>query len=194
LSRAQQGAIESTETANSATETAAANKSQQAEQSDINQGQSQLAKFSADNPYVQGGEYQTAQNQTIAGAADASAEAAKAGAQTQALRTGQNPAAANAAAITAAQNAQRTAATQQGDATTSRLASESSYNQTALNQGNDLTAEQNNLGAQEANEAQGQESTAEQAAQTPSFLDELGNGLIQGGQMAGGIAEKAALA
>lgn len=185
MSRAQQGQIESTETGNSKTSTDAATKSQQEQQGDINEGTSQLAKFAADNPYVQGGAAQVASNQTISGAADASAEAAKAGAQSQAERTGQNPAAANAAAITAAQNAQRTASTEQGAATTSRLASETGYGKDVMEEGNVLTNEQAALTGNLTGEAQGQEGIAENAAQTPSFLDELGNGLIQGADMAG---------
>lgn len=190
MSRAQQGQIESTETGNSATSTAAATKSQEQQQGDINEGTSQLAKFAADNPYVQGGAAQVASNQTISGAADASAEGAKAGAQSQAERTGQNPAAANAAAITAAQNAQRTASAEQGSATTSRLASETGYGKDVMEQGNVLTNEQAALTGNLTGEAQGQEGVAEDAAKTPSFLDELGSGLIQGGEMAGAAAAK----
>ena len=93
MSRAQQGAIESTESADSAASTTAATTSQTEEQADINQNQSQLAKFAADNPYVQGGTMQTAENQELSNTADATAAAAAAKNQQQAQRTGQNAAA-----------------------------------------------------------------------------------------------------
>jgi len=187
MSRAQQGAIESTQTKNAADSTTAATKSQANEQSDINNETSQLAKFSADNPYVQGGAFQTAQNQTIAGAADATAGATRAGEQALATRTGLNPQAAVAAGEAAAQSAQRTAVAEQGDATTSRLASGADYNQKAISDANAITGQQASLSSNLTGEAQGQLSTAEQAAQTPSFMDELGQGLISGGDaLAGG--------
>src|ERR1700732_3697318 len=114
MSRAQQGAIESTATANSATDTAAANKSEAATQADIGNQQSQLAKFAANNPYVQGGQAQTVTKQQLSGTADATAEAAKAGGQALATRTGQNPAAAIAAGEATQQAAQRTPGAQGG--------------------------------------------------------------------------------
>ena len=185
MSRAQQGAIESTQTKNAADSTSAATKSQANEQSDINNETSQLAKFSADNPYVQGGAFQTAQNQTIAGAADATAGATRAGEQALATRTGLNPQAAVAAGEAAAQGAQRTAVAEQGDATTSRLASGADYNQKAISDANAITGQQASLSSNLTGEAQGQLSTAEQAAQQPSFMDELGQGLISGGAAVG---------
>lgn len=180
MSRAQQGQTFNTAQGENATDEANTQKSQAAEQTDINNEQSQLAKFAANNPYVQGGQFQTAQNQTIADSANASANAAKAGAQTQALRTGQNPAAANAAAITAAQNAERTASGEQGNATTERIGEESKYNQQGLTDANAITQQQENLASLQSGAAQGALGTQEQAAQTPSFLDELGSGLING--------------
>ena len=180
MSRAQQGQIESTETANTATETAAANASQAAEQADIGTQQSQLAKFAANNPYVQGGQAQTVENQQLSGTADATAAGAAAKNQQQAQRTGQNASAGVAAGEAEAAQAQRTMGTQEAGATQSRLASGAQYGQDVLSGGNQIVAEQNSLGSQEANEAQGQASVGEQAAQTPSFLDELGQGLISG--------------
>jgi hypothetical protein len=184
MSRAQQGQIESTETANTATETAAANASQAAEQADIGTQQSQLAKFAANNPYVQGGQAQTVENQQLSGTADATAAGAAAKTQQQAQRTGQNASAGVAAGEAEAAQAQRTMGTQEAGATQSRLASGAQYGQDVLSGGNQIVAEQNSLGSQEANEAQGQASVGEQAAQTPSFLDELGQGLITGGGQA----------
>lgn len=190
MSRAQQGAIESTETGNSATSTTAATASQAAEQADINSGQSQLAKFAANNPYVQGGQAQTVEDQQIANTADATATGAAAKNQQQAQRTGQNATAGVAAGEAEAQQAQRTAGSEEASATQSRLASGSQYGEDVLKAGDTLTAEQANLSSNLTGEAQGQENTAETAAQTPSFLDELGQGLIGGADaFAGGYGQ-----
>ena len=191
MSRAQQGAIESTETGASATSTTSATQSQQQEQEDINTGESQLAKAAANNPYVQGGQFQTAENQQLSNTADATAKAAAAKNQQQAQRTGQNASAGVAAGEAEQQEAQRTLSGQEGAATQQRIGSEATYNQDLLKQGTALTAEQAALSSNLTGEAQGQESTAEQAAQTPSFLDELGNGLITGADDAAGAFGKA---
>lgn len=186
MSRAQQGAIESTETGNSATSTTAATASQQAEQADINSGESQLAKFAANNPYVQGAQAQTVADQQAANTADATAAGAQAKNQQQSQRTGQNATAGVAAGEAEAQQAQRTAGSEEAAATQSRLAAGSQYGADVLKAGDTLTAEQANLSSNLTGEAQGQEGIGEQAAQTPSFLDELGQGLITGGSAAVG--------
>lgn len=188
MSRAQQGQIESTESADSAASTTAATTSQAEEQADINQNQSQLAKFAADNPYVQGGTMQTAENQELSNTADATAAAAAAKNQQQAQRTGQNAAAPVAAGEAEQQAAQRSLSGEEAGATTSRLASGAQYGAEVLGAGNSIAAQQAQLSSNLTGEAQGQEGTAEQAAQTPSFLDELGQGLITGAGQAGSAA------
>lgn len=193
MSRAQEGSVYNTASTDSATNEAATQKSEATEQQDINEGQSQLAKFAADNPYVEGGQQQTATNRELSGTAGSTSAAAKAGEQALATRTGQNPATAVAAGEATQEAAQRELGGQEAGATTSRLASDTGYNTDVLDQGTRLTAEQQALTGTEAGQAQGELGTSEQAAQTPSFLDELGNGLIQGGIGAGQIAEKAAL-
>jgi hypothetical protein len=190
MSRAQQGDIVNQEKANTAASTTAATASQAAEQADINTGQSQLAKFAANNPYVQGGQAQTVENQQLSGTADATAAAGMAKNQQQAQRTGQNASAGVAAGEAEQQAAQRTLGTQQAAGTQSRLAAGSQYGQDVLQAGNALTNQQAALSSNLTGEAQGQASTEEQAAQTPSFMDELGQGLITGGEMAGQVATK----
>jgi hypothetical protein len=180
MSRAQQNAIESTETGNAATSTTAANTSESAEQADINSGQSQLAKFAANNPYVQGGQADTVEGQQIAGAADATAAGAMAKNQQQTQRTGQNATAGVAAGESEAQQAQRTAGTEEAAATQSRLASGTQYAGDVLKAGNTLTSEQGGLTSQELSEAQGEENIGEEAAKTPSLGDEFGDSFISG--------------
>jgi hypothetical protein len=134
---------------------------------------------------VQGGQAQTVVNQQLAGTADATAQSASEKNQQQAQRTGQNQAAGVAAGEAEQQAAQRTLGTQEAGATQSRLAAGSQYGQDVLGATNQITAAQQNLASQESNAAQGQASTEEQAAQTPSFMDELGQGLISGGVAVG---------
>ena len=188
MSRAQQGAIESTEAANTAASTAAATTSEAEQQSDINTNQSQLAKFAANNPYVQGGQAATVANQQLSNTADATAAAAAAKNQQQAQRTGQNASAGVAAGEAEQQAAQRELGSQEAGATMSRLAQGSQYGEDVVKAGQGITAEQAQLTGQEVGEAQGQAGTEEQAAQTPSFLDELGQGLISGVGQAGSAA------
>jgi hypothetical protein len=185
LSRSQQSQVFSTAQGESSTNEANAQKSEQTEQQDINNQQSQLAKFAANNPYMQGGEFQNAQNQNIAGAADATAEASRAGLQAVATRTGQNPAAGNAAAEEIAREAQRTASSQQGNATAERIGSEAKYNQQGLADAGDIAREQESLASLQQGASQGELGTQEQAAQTPSFLDQLGSGLLSGAEGVG---------
>ena len=185
MSRSQQSEVFNTEQANSATNETAAQQSDAATQSDISSQQSQLAKFAANNPYVQGGQAQTVTNQQLSGAADATAAAAKAGNQQLAQRTGANASTGVAAGEAEQEAAQRTLGTQEANATQSRLAAGSAYGQDVLSGQNQITAAQQNLASQESNAAQGQASTEESAAQQSSFMDELGQGLITGGAQVG---------
>ncbi len=170
MGRAQETGLANTEGADSATSTAAATASQEAEQADIGTQQSQLAKFAAANPYVQGGQAQTVGNQQLSNTADATAAAAKAQNQQQAERTGQNATAGVAAGEAEAQAAQRALGASESAATVSRLASGAQYGQDVLSNQNTITSQQAALSSQEAAEAQGQAGTAEQAGQAASTI------------------------
>jgi|CZLA01.1.fsa_nt_gi hypothetical protein len=180
MGRAQESAISNTESANSATETAAATNSQEAEQADIGTQQSQLAKFAAANPYVQGGQAQTVGNQQLSNTADATAAAAKAQNQQQAQRTGQNATAGVAAGEAEAQAAQRALGASESAATTSRLAANAQYGQDVLSGTNQITSQQNALGSQETGQALSEEQIAENAAKTPSYGDMAGTMILGG--------------
>jgi hypothetical protein len=186
MSRAQQGQVLDQSTAQSKTNETEAQASEATQQQDITNQQSQLAKSAANNPYVQGGTLETATNKQIAGTADATAAAAAAKGQTMAQRTGQNPAAAVAAGEAEQQAAQRTLGTQEAGATESRLAAGAKYGQDILSAGQGITQEQANLSTLNQNASQGALTTEESAAQTPSFMDELGNSLVQGAVGVGG--------
>ena len=174
MSRAQQGETFDQSQELSKSNASNAQTSENATQADIKNQQSQLAKFAADNPYVQGGQMETTTNRQLAGTADSTAAAAAAGGQQLAQRTGQNASTAVAAGEAAQQAAQRTLGTQEASATQSRLASGADYGKTVLGAGSDITRQQEQLAALQSGAAQGALNTQEQAAQTPSFLDELG--------------------
>lgn len=180
MSRAQQGEVYDTAKENSAKSTDAATASQQKEQEDINSNESQLAKFAANNPYVEGGQAESIENRQLSNTADATAQAAREKGQMQAERTGQNATAAIAAGEAEQQAAQRALAGQEAGATESRLAAGAKYGRDVLSAGDELTAEQARLSSNLTNEAQGQQSVAADAAKQPSFMDELGSGLING--------------
>ena len=73
MSRAQETQAFNTSSADQATNEAASQASDAATQAEIGAQQSQLAKFAAANPYVQGGQAQTVANQQLSGTADATA-------------------------------------------------------------------------------------------------------------------------
>ena len=74
-----------------------ANTSFGAAQTDVGNYDSQLSEYKAANPYVQGGQAQTVENQQMADTAAASAQSAGQAVQSAAVRTGQNPGGAVAA-------------------------------------------------------------------------------------------------
>lgn len=187
MSRSQETQVLDTANANSSADQTAAEKAQAAETTDIGNYETQLAKFAAGNPYTAGGEYQTAQNQTLAGTADAGSAALTDQLQTQAQRTGQNAAGANATAAENAREAQRTLSAEEGSTNDTRIGDEAGYNQTTLN----ATAvpaqiEQGIYGTGVAG-ANGALNTAQSAAQTPGFWDTLGDSFAKSlGETAGG--------
>ncbi len=142
---------------------------------------SQLAKFASSNPYVQGGQYQTVQNQELADTANAGANATKQAIEGASVRTGANLGGAVAGAQEVAQQNQRTMGTQEAQANAQRIASEAGYNQTSLGGYQTEQQMQDQLAAQQAGAAQNALGTQEQAANTPSFTDMLGQGLISAG-------------
>jgi hypothetical protein len=185
MSRAQQSQTFSTASGESAANETAAQGSEAKDQADIDSQESQLAKSAADNPFVQGGEFQTAENKTLAGAADATATGAAAQNQAQAKRTGENANAGVAAGEEEAQAAQRNLSAAGGEATAARIGSEAGYNKDVLGAEGSIAQQQEQLGALEGGQSQGELQTQEQAALTPSFLDELGRGLADStGQLA----------
>ena len=195
MSRSQEGQTFNTAAAQNATNSAGSQTAFNAvpgdiatEQGDIGTFQSQLGKFASANPYVQGGEFQTAQNQQLADTAAGVSDATKQAVEGASVRTGANVGGAVAGAEEAAQQAQRTMGGQVAGANQERIGQEAGYNEKALGgyqvvpgmQGQ-VTGQQEQLANQQGELAQGALSDEEKAAQTPSFMESLGQGLIQSG-------------
>lgn len=188
MSRSQQNQTYDTASNENQTYNTDAQKSFTNAQQGITDYGNQLAKFSAANPYVQGGEYQTTTNQQLAGTAAGTADATKQAVEGAAVRTGSNMGGAVAGAEEAAQQAQRTLGTQEASANQNRIGSEAGYNEKSLAGYQNLQQMQDQIAQQEAAAAQGALGTQESAANTPSFTDMLGAGLINGIGTAGTAA------
>lgn len=143
--------------------------------------QSELAKFEAGDPYTQGGEFETAQNQQLADTAAAGAQSAGEAIQGAAVRSGGNPGQAIAATEAIANQNDRNLASQEAEATAQRLGAKTAYGQTVVGATGAGEQQQQNLMSAENARAQGALGTQEDAARTPSFTDMLGQGMIQTG-------------
>lgn len=180
MSRSQQNQVFNTTQQNAATLEQGGQQGVTAAQKDIGTFQGQLAKFQAANPFVQGGEYQTAQNAALTGTAAGTAQAAKQNVESAAVRTGQNVGGSVAAGEEMQQASQRELGTEEAQANQSRIGQEAGYNENALKGYQTAETMQDQLAQQQLQAAQGQTGTEEQAANTPSFSDMLGQQLIKG--------------
>lgn len=145
----------------------------------------QLGKFTSSNPFVEGGEYQKTVNQQLSNTADAGAQAAGQMLQSQAVRTGANPNASIAATEEMQQQNERNLSGQEADATQNRLTAKADYDKTATALAEQPATFEEQLAANQGALAQGTLSTQEEAAKTPSFLDQLTQSLISGGSQIG---------
>lgn len=146
-----------------------------------------VAKFTSSNPYVEGGEYQTSQNKSLANTADATARAAGQTLQGQALRTGQNTAGDIAATEKMEQQNTRDLSADQAKANDQRISSEAGYNQQGVNMEGELTKaaeapaqlESTLSGQQGSLGNQSLEDEINAYAKNPSFGDEFGGMFAQ---------------
>ncbi len=175
-----------------ATAAANAQSTYQAANQDIGDYQSQLAQFASQNPFTSGGEYQTAQNQGLASTAAAGSQATKQAAQSAAVRSGLNPAAAIAAGEQAGEANTRAQMAGVGAANQQRIGQEAGYNQDVLSASAVPEQMEAGLDGQQLGEEQGALGTENSAAQTPSFWQELGQGVIGAGESFAGAYGKAA--
>ncbi len=187
MSRSQQGAVGTTAANENTTYNTQAQGSNAAAQGDIGNFANEVAGFKAANPYGTGGPVQTAQNQQVSDAAAGGAEAVGNELQGAAVRTGQNAGGDIAATKDMAEANTRNQMAQESGNTMADAGANAGYQGQVVADAGQTAGMQAKLAATQAGAAQGALGTQEQAAQTPSFMDELGQGAIQaGGAFAGG--------
>src|ERR1700740_897694 len=156
-------------------------------QNDNGNYQNQLANVISGNPYGKGGEYDQKINQGLTNVSDAGSNSLQGALQSQALRTGQNSAANAATAASAAQQNTRDLAGDLASAQQQRISDEAAYNQAALGASAVPGQMEAGLYGQAGGQANQELGTAEGAAQTPSFWDQVGSGFASGlGRAIGG--------
>lgn len=149
----------------------------------------QLSQFAAANPYGQGGEFQTSQNQVLANTSDAAAQAAAQQMQGEAVRTGQNSGSAIAATQADEQANERNLSSQQGNANATRIGDQATYNKDILSASSLPATLETTLSGQQADAGNKSLEDEQKAGEQPSFLDSLGTAFATG---LGGTAGKAA--
>ena len=186
MSRAQEGQV--VDTAKSQNQTLNANSTTAfgavpgdiaTQQGDVNNFQSQLGKFASANPYVAGGEFQTAQNQQLADTAAGVSDATKQAVEGASVRTGANVGGAVAGAEEAAQQAQRTMGGQVAGANQERIGQEAGYNEKALGgyqavpgMQAGVTGQQMGLAKDEGELAAGALGEEQKAGEMPSYAEQ----------------------
>lgn len=154
-------------------------------QTDIGNYEDQLSRYAAANPYTAGGEFQNQENEIAANTSDAGARSAGAALQEEAARTGQNPAGVIGATKAMEQQGDRNLQGQEAEANQQRIQGEAGYNKSVLGASEFPVQAEESIASGEGGlygKAFGEE---EDAAKSPSFMDELGNQLISGGAQVG---------
>lgn len=159
---------------------------------DIGDYEDQLSKYAASNPYGQGGQYQTTQNQILSNTSDAMAKSAGEALQSQALRTGGNTAGGVAATEQMEEQNNRDLSSNEAQANAQRIDKGAQYGQSVLNATEVPAQLEAGLASGQANAGNAALGEETKAGETPSWMDELGQGLIQGYQGAAAAAAKAA--
>lgn len=185
MSRAQQGQVNDTAAAENTSYNTNAQDAFTKAQGDVGTYANAVGAFKAANPYVQGGAVQTADNQMMADTAAGLAESSGQAIQGASVRTGQNAGGAIAATEAMREAADRQLVGQEASATKDRAAAGTGYGEAVLGATGNVQSMQDKLAAEQAGVAQSALATQENAAKTPSFMDELGQGLITGGGQVG---------
>jgi len=193
MSRGQQGQVFNTAMGENKNYNALANTSFNAAQQDITGFGNELNAFKANNPYVQGGQVETAQNQELADTAAGFAENAGQMLQANAVRSGQNAGGAIAATERMQHENQRALADEEARATAQRVGSGVGYNEAVLGGREKMEGMQNQIAEEEGKLAEGALSPAEEAAKTKSFAEEFGDPFANAFGKAAGTAASGAL-
>jgi hypothetical protein len=190
MSRGQEGQIFDTSTQQNATAANNAQTSYNQAQTGVQDYENQLSQFAAANPYTQGGQFQTSQNQVLANTADAASQAAGQTLQGAAVRSGGNPASAIAATEAMQQQNTRNLGSEEASQNASRIANQAGYNEKTLQASSLPASLETALTGQQLGEENNSLNTGQKAGETPSFLESLMNGALQaGGQFAAGYGK-----
>lgn len=188
MTKSQSNQAFNTASGQQATTAGNAQSSYNSAQGDVTNYQDALAQYAAQNPYTQGGQFQTAQNQQMADTAAAGSTAAQQAITGAMVRSGLNPTAAVAAGEQVAEKNAQTEMGQEAGANEARLSGLSNYNNSVLNASakpEEMEQSLMNSQLQGTDSALGNETSA---SKTPSFWQELGQGVIgAGGSFAGGF-------
>jgi len=157
-----------------------AQSSYNAAQGDVGDYKSQLAQYAAANPYVAGGQFQTAQNQQLADTAAAGSTAAQQAITGSMVRSGLNPTAAVAAGEQVAENNARSQMGAEAGANEARLSGLSNYGNSVLNATAKPEEMEQSLMSTQLGGANSALSDETNASKTPSFWQELGQSAAQG--------------
>lgn len=149
-------------------------------QGDVANYQDQLSKFAAANPYGQGGEFQTSQNQVLANTSDAAAQAAAQQMQGQAVRTGQNSGSAIAATQATEGANERNLSSQEAAQNAARIQNQAGYNQQTLSATGLPASLETSLSGQQATAGNAALEDEQKAGAQPSFMDTLGSSFASG--------------
>lgn len=180
MSRGQEGQVFDTATQQNATAATNAQNSYNQAQTGVQDYENQLSQFAAANPYGQGGQFQTSQNQALANTADAAAQAAGQTLQGAAARTGGNPSAAIAATEAMNQQNTRNLSSEEATQNANRIANQAGYNEKTLQASSLPATLETTLAGQQIGAEENQLKTGEEAANMPSFADTLGSSFAKG--------------
>jgi hypothetical protein len=181
MSRGQENQVFNSAQQQNATQAGNAQSSYTQAQQDIGDYAQQAATFAAENPYVQGGEYQTAQNQSLANTADASGQSAGQAIQGAAVRTGQNAGGAVAGTEAMQQQNERNLAAQEATANQQRIGSQATYNAEAVKNAEVPAQLETALSGQQLSGGNQELGEEEKAAATPSTADVAFGDILQAG-------------
>jgi len=193
MSRDQQGAVYGQATALGKGYNTNANSSFNTAQQDVGNFASDVGAFKAANPYVQGGQVETAENQQLADTAAAGSQAAGQALQSQSVRTGQNAGGAIAATKSIQEQNARNLEGEQAKATERRIGAGTGYNMDVLGGEEKVEGMENQLAKEQGELGEGALGIEQKAGETPSFWDQLGGSFASGLGKAAGTAAAGAL-
>jgi hypothetical protein len=174
ISRAQQGQVFNQTKGEQGTAFGDAENSYTKAQQDIGNYESQLGKYASSNPYTAGGEFQTDTNRVLANTADSSATSAGARLQGIAARTGQNPGGATAATEEMQNQNERNLGGQEAEAERIRLGEKANYDKGVLSATAAPVSMEESIASGQGGMFAHALGAEEDAAKTPSFMDQLG--------------------